>query len=92
MCIWVVASEKKTPGYPLPERKFWKKNFSGKFQGATRTALGFIRSRPNARAGSAHEPKPAVARSCRNPILMRIEGNKSELVAMPKTIKIFLRP
>ena len=89
MCIWVVASETKTPGYPSPERKFWKKIFLGKFQGAIRTALGLVNIRPNARADSGLRPNEINGRSCADPMLVRIEGSKNELVAMPKTIKTF---
>ena len=92
MCIWVVRHETKTPGYPSPERKFWKKNFSEKFQGATRTALGFIRSRLNARAGSTHGLNAGAGRSCADSMLVRIDGNKNEVVAIQKTIKTFLHP
>ena len=89
MCIWVVWHETKTPDYPSPERKFWKKNFSEKFQGATRTALGFIRSRSNARAGSAHGLNAGAGCSSADSMLVRIDGNKNELVAIQKTIKTF---
>jgi len=81
MCIWVVSTETKTPGYPCPTPKFTKRFFSPEKFPPTHAALGFANIRPNEYAG----------RSCRNPMLVRIDGNKNELVAIPKTTKTFIQ-
>jgi len=92
MCIWVVSVQTKTPGYPCPRQKFTKRIFSPENFPPTHTALGFVNIRSNADAGSPLRSNAGLTRSCHNPMLMRINGNKNELVAMPKTTKTFNQP
>jgi hypothetical protein len=92
MCIWVVSVQTKTPGYPCPRQKFTKRIFSPEKFPPTHTALGFVNIRSNADAGSLSRSNAGVIRSCRNSMLMRVDGNKNKLVAMPKTTKTFNQP
>ena len=89
MCIWVVRVRTKTPGYPCPRGKITKRIFSPEKFPPTHAALGFVNIRPKPVVGSGLRAKPVVGRSCRDSMLMWVDGNKNELVAILKTIKTF---
>ena len=90
MCIWVVRVRTKTPGYPCPRQKFTKRIFSHEKFPPTHTALGFANIRPKPVAGSGLRAKPVAGRSCRDSMLVRVDGSKNELVAIQINIKTFL--